>query len=211
MRGLKARGNTLRRAPYLLEEELLIVSCGDGSSSSSSISSSSSSNFSRLRQFRCTDVTSFALKTCDKPGIHSFHERLLLYDKELTTTYSSADTTCEELGGKMAHIQIASDQNKIVWLMNAHQETTAYFGLRYKSDGVYQYKDGTSPVYEQWRPGEPNMASAEPCVAVDTKYGEEGGWVDVGCTYDSYKPWFSSIGHVCEFQQLQIGTDETGV
>ena len=97
---------------------------------------------------------------------------------------------CKRVGGQLARIDNVK-QDALVRLLVG--KSRAFIGLTDRTkEGQFKWSDGSTPVYTDWSPGEPNdyqKVGGEDCVVVNW-YGSK--WNDVKCVAGS-----ASEGYVC--------------
>ena len=106
---------------------------------------------------------------------------------------------CKRAGGELARIDNAKQDAFVRALAG---KSRAFIGLTDRIvEGKFKWEDGTSPVYTNWYPGEPNdlkKIDGEDCVIINW-HGEK--WNDAKCTANDY-----SEGYVCSANVVPTGT-----
>ena len=102
-----------------------------------------------------------------------------------TLKWSDARTTCQNLGGDLAIIRSADENNFISDLVIKQQkvqELGAWIGLERRSDNVFYWIDDTPLTgrYAAWANNEPNQ-DFEKCVQTFTDLPRGGKWNDNVC------------------------------
>ena len=103
-----------------------------------------------------------------------------------TLKWSDARTTCQNLGGDLAIIRSADENNFISDLVMKQKKVVdrgAWIGLFRKSDNAFYWIDNTplTGQYSAWADGEPNSLD-EKCVHQYTVSDKRGKWNDINCT-----------------------------
>ena len=105
-----------------------------------------------------------------------------------TLKWSDARRTCQNLGGDLAIIRTAGENNFILGLVKKQKTITTWgvwLGLNRKSDNKFYWIDGT-PLkgnYSPWGSGEPNnMYNNEYCSNMFGTRSRAGKWNDLWCT-----------------------------
>ena len=97
---------------------------------------------------------------------------------------------CKRAGGELARIDNAKQD---ALAMKLAGKSRAFIGLTDRTkEGQFTWSDGTSPVYTDWSPGEPNnyqKVGGEDCVVVNWGASK---WNDVKCVSSE-----ASEGYVC--------------
>ncbi|XP_053548038.1 pulmonary surfactant-associated protein A [Bombina bombina] len=91
--------------------------------------------------------------------------------------FTTAKTTCESVGGRIATPVNDKENNAILTFV---KELNRYAFLGVKEGlltGKFNYLDGTPVKYTNWSKNEPNGKGQEPCVEMYT----DGKWNDKGC------------------------------
>lgn len=134
---------------------------------SNAMPSTSEKSAGKLEQPIPSDAESF--------GEH--HYKFFTLDS--VNTWEDAKAYCESLGGHLAVITSAEENNFLYQLMVDAGYTNAYFGLTDSYDeGKWIWMDGSEPVYTNWHSGEPNSEnSSEDYGMFYWKY-TDGTWND---------------------------------
>lgn len=83
------------------------------------------------------------------------HHYYIYYDK--CRTWDAAKAYCESLGGHLAIINDASENNWLYQFVRSKNYTDAYFGLSDKAQSNnWRWVDGSPATYTNWNAGEPN-------------------------------------------------------
>ena len=97
---------------------------------------------------------------------------------------------CKRVGGELARIDNVKQDAIVRWLVGSSR---AFIGLTDRiKEGQFKWSDGTTPIYTNWSPGEPNdyqKVGGEDCVVVNWGAGK---WNDVKCVSND-----ASEGYVC--------------
>jgi len=103
----------------------------------------------------------------------------------VTLEWSDARRNCQKLGGDLAKITSASENQFIVDLVTKQTKITDYgvwLGLHQKADNKFYWADDKLlSGYSNWDPGEPNNV-AEKCAHMFGIGSRKGQWNDVSCT-----------------------------
>ena len=109
---------------------------------------------------------------------------------------SDAQSKCQQMGGDLAIIR-SDHENQFIF--NLVKRTSGlpvwgvWIGLRRKSDGNFEWVDGTPVKYSSWNSGEPNnMGGREDCVVMFSAGRAGGKWNDSPCD------WEVNPGFVCK-------------
>ena len=117
-------------------------------------------------------------------------------------TWSQAQTYCTELGGELAKITDARENDFVLALArkNAPSVKQVWIGLQWVSNvNYFMWSDYSSLVYTNWAPNEPNGNDKEPCGHMWTRQTEiipnqaAWFWNDLLCTSTRYR-----CGVVCK-------------
>jgi len=101
--------------------------------------------------------------------------------------WSAARRNCQKLGGDLAKITSAAEDQFIYNLISKQSKTTvwgAWLGLHRKADTKFYWTDG-SPLagYSAWNTGEPNGPSTEKCGQMHgPSHAAKGTWNDIWCS-----------------------------
>ena len=106
-----------------------------------------------------------------------------------TLEWNDARRNCQKLGGDLAKITSAAENQFIYNLISKQSKTTdngAWLGLHRKADTKYYWADDTPLAgYAPWYTGEPNNPSLEKC---GNMFGPsdagKGKWNDIRCSVD---------------------------
>ena len=102
-----------------------------------------------------------------------------------TLKWSSARTTCQNLGGDLVIIRSESENNFVRDLM--HKQTSqnlgAWIGLYRKADNMFYWIDDTplAGQYSSWNSGQPDQFH-EKCVHIYDVLDKLGKWNDLRCS-----------------------------
>ena len=112
-------------------------------------------------------------------------------DNTRTQRMSDAREKCKEMGGDLAIIRSANENQFIFDLVTKTrgipEHWGVWIGLQRKADGNFQWVDGSPLEYNKWYPGEPNdTGGREDCGHMGTS---GGGWNDSPCDWE-VKPAF---------------------
>ena len=114
-----------------------------------------------------------------------------------TANQSDARRTCQNLGGDLAIIRSADENNFISDLVIKHQKVQDYYGawigLYRKPDNAFYWIDDTplTGQYSAWADGQPSQPS-EKCVHTYTDLSKLGKWNDNQCNLLQSK-WIAPI------------------
>ncbi|XP_078380212.1 C-type lectin domain family 4 member E-like isoform X2 [Oculina patagonica] len=108
-----------------------------------------------------------------------------------TLSWSDARTTCQNLGGELAIIRSADENEFILDLLRKQQTVQfwgAWIGLYRKADTKFYWIDDTplEGQYSAWASGEPNKAE-EKCVQIYAGSYSPGKWNDNCCNLSESK------------------------
>lgn len=93
--------------------------------------------------------------------------------------YSEAERFCENLGGHLATISSAEENNYLFNLMKSKGYNSAYFGLTdSEREGVWKWVNGETVNYTNWRLGEPNAENENEDYAMFYYKYNDGTWND---------------------------------
>ena len=105
-----------------------------------------------------------------------------------TLELSDARRNCQRLGGDLAKITSASENQFIVDLVTKQNKITGsvWLGLHQKADNKFYWTDDTLLTgYSNWRPGDPNNAGqGKKCVQFIGAASARSKWNDLPCTLD---------------------------
>ena len=105
-----------------------------------------------------------------------------------TLEWSDARRNCQKLGGDLAKITSASENQFVFDLVTKQTKITsfgAWLGLHRKADNKFYWADDTLLAgYSNWYPGEPNSV-AKKCARMYLKGSAKGKWNDLLCTLQS--------------------------
>ena len=106
-----------------------------------------------------------------------------------TLERNDARRNCQKLGGDLAKITSASENQFIYTLISKQTKTTvrgAWLGLHRKADTKLYWADDTPLAgYTAWFPGEPNHPSTEKCgFMYGPSHLRKGKWNDSTCSFD---------------------------
>ena len=105
-----------------------------------------------------------------------------------TLGWSDVRRNCQKLGGDLAKIASASENQFISDLVTKQKKITdagVWLGLHRKADNKFYWADGTLLAgYSNWNTGEPNSV-AEKCGHLYTKGSAKGKWNDWTCSRTS--------------------------
>ena len=109
-----------------------------------------------------------------------------------TLEWNDARRNCQKLGGDLAKITSAAENQFIYNLLLKQAKSTAYgawLGLHRKADTKFYWTDGTPLTgYTVWSPGEPNGPSSEKCGHIfGPSDPRKGKWNDWTCKADKSK------------------------
>lgn len=93
-------------------------------------------------------------------------------------TWNIANQACGAAGYSLASIHSEAEDDFVTETAASYSSGTWWIGLNdRRSEGNYQWSDGSPFDYEGWDTGEPNNAGNEDCGELRTT----GGWNDVSC------------------------------
>ena len=126
-----------------------------------------------------------------------------------TLNWSDARRTCQNLGGDLAIIRSAEENNFILGLVKKQKTITDYgvwLGLTRKSDNKFYWIDDT-PLeghYSQWASGQPvNGNNNEHCGNMFAQGARGGKWNDLWCSREeSYLKYAPSI--LCQKRSTEL-------
>ena len=105
-----------------------------------------------------------------------------------TLDRSDARRNCQKLGGDLAKITSASEDQFVFDLVTKQKKVTnlgVWIGLHRKADNKFYWADDTLLAgYSNWYPGEPNTI-AEKCAHIVGAGSRKGKWNDSYCTRQS--------------------------
>ncbi len=102
--------------------------------------------------------------------------------------WNDARRNCQKLGGDLAKITSAAENQFISDLITKQEKTGlgAWIGLHRKADKKFYWVDGALDLtgYKGWNYGEPNNANKgdEDCVNMIGTGSAKGRWNDIACT-----------------------------
>jgi len=104
-----------------------------------------------------------------------------------TLNWSDARRTCQHLGGDLAIIRSAEENNFIFGLAKKQKTITdwgVWLGLTRKSDKEFYWIDDTPLTghYSAWGSGEPNSPNSEYCSNMFGTGSRQGTWNDIWCS-----------------------------
>jgi len=104
-----------------------------------------------------------------------------------TLKWSDARRTCQNLGGDLAIIRTAGENNFIFGLLKKQKTITdwgLWLGLRRKSDKKFYWIDDTPMTghYSAWGSGEPGSPNSEYCSNMFGTGSRQGKWNDLSCS-----------------------------
>ena len=107
-----------------------------------------------------------------------------------TLEWSDARRNCQKLGGDLAKITSASENQFVFDLVTKQTKITsfgAWLGLHRKADNKFYWADNTPLAgYSNWKTGEPNnLGLQEKCGHIWGKGPNKGKWNDTRCTRQS--------------------------
>ena len=118
-------------------------------------------------------------------------------------TRSNAQAYCVELGGELAKITSARENDFVLALARKHAPSVkqVWIGLEWYSGGnFFVWSDKSLPGYSNWAPREPNGLANEPCGHMFTGHTDHlpergsGYWNDLPCGIHQTFP----CGTVCK-------------
>ena len=126
-----------------------------------------------------------------------------------TLKWSDARRTCQMLGGDLAIIKSAAENNFIFTLLRKQKTITAWgvwLGFVRKADNKFYWIDDTplAKGYTAWGSGEPNNGDGnEKCgtmFGLANSYG--GKWNDLSCDVDLAKAWKYAPVILCKKKRI---------
>lgn len=103
-----------------------------------------------------------------------------------TLEWNDARRTCQKLGGDLAKITSAKENQFIFDLITKQKKiANVWLGLHRKADKKFYWADDTPALtgYTAWNTGEPNNARGkEGCSIMISKGSAKGKWNDTPCT-----------------------------
>ena len=104
-----------------------------------------------------------------------------------TLKWSDARKTCQNLGGDLAIIRTAEENNFTFGLVKKQMTITdwgVWLGLTRKSDKKFYWVDGTPLTghYSAWGSGEPSNPNSEYCSNMFGTGSRQGKWNDIWCS-----------------------------
>ena len=111
-------------------------------------------------------------------------------------SYPEMRATCQQAGGDLARIDNTQQDALAQFLAG---KSRAFIGLTDRvKEGQFTWTDGTSPIYSNWSPGEPNdYLGKEDCTVINW---HGNSWNDVKCTSND-----ASEGFVCSAEAPRPG------
>ena len=105
-------------------------------------------------------------------------------------SYTQMQKTCKRAGGELARIDNTQQDALAQFLAG---KSRAFIGLTDRNkEGQFKWSDGSTPVYTNWSPGEPNdyqKVGGEDCTVINWNGNK---WNDVKCTSN-----VNSEGFIC--------------
>ena len=152
--------------------------------------------------------TIFLLSVCSQDGwVYYGNFGYLIIDIR-TLKWSDARRTCQMLGGDLAIIKSAAENNFIFSLLKKQKTVTdlgVWLGFVRKADNKFYWIDDTplAKGYTAWDSRQPDHV-IEKCGNMfgTTKIGEEGKWNDATCYIDPAKHWKVLPVILCKKKQI---------
>jgi hypothetical protein len=183
-------GSTLDGATYFDKDEevYVVVTPGDGSEEGDSLSSDSifvSNSAPSSPEVSVEKVVA----GCESGWTETPDESRCMRAYSGSATWDEALTACEDLDGTLVRIADSTEENFVAALV-ADESGSAEYWIGYNdidSEGNFEWTDGETVTYSNWRSGEPNDSGGEDCTQV-----EAGSvWNDMPCTH-------TATAYVCQ-------------
>ena len=133
-------------------------------------------------------------RVCDDSAWKTEGNRCYRFYPQDGLSYPQMQALCKRAGGELARIENAKQDALATSLVG---KSRAFIGLTDSIvEGKFKWQDGTSPVYTNWSPGEPNDDKdwgGEDCVVIN--WGDKK-WNDVKCTSSQFSEGFLCSANV---------------
>ena len=175
-----------------------------------------SENMSSLSAISAGDSTNLPDPTVSTAGALEFNGHYYKIYDGVCDTWEEAAEYCNKLGGHLATITSAEENEALYSYITSNNYTTAYFGLTDKnSEGVWEWINGEEVVYTNWHSDEPNNDNREDYGMFYWKFSD-GTWNDGNfmngtqsdervfiCEWDNLYAFSSPIKSTLLFEQYQ--------
>ena len=152
--------------------------------------------------------TIFLLSVCSQDGwVYYGNFGYLIIDIR-TLKWSDARRTCQMLGGDLAIIKSADENNFIFTLFKKQKTITdlgVWLGFVRKADNKFYWIDDTplAKGYTAWARGEPNNVSEKCGNMFGLSNSRAGKWNDLSCDVDLAKHWKYAPVILCKKKQIR--------
>ena len=151
--------------------------------------------------------TIFLLSVCSQDGwVYYGNFGYLIIDIR-TLKWSDARRTCQMLGGDLAIIKSADENNFIFTLLKKQKTITdwgVWLGFVRKADNKFYWIDDTplAKGYTAWARGEPNHVSEKCGHIFGSPHPHGGKWNDITCDINPASRWKYAPVILCKKKQI---------